>query len=171
MKAEGVCTPGTRSPEASGAPLPLRAAWGCPAGPVPPSMRRRRRHAPAFLPRPLCPFQRRGERPQNPPGAFPVPAAGSGAGAPQPRAPRVGGHWRAGSGPGGNEGRGREGRRREWKGMEGQGSPPAPSTLPALGSRHGGWLCAPPSLPPKPEGHSPSSAPPAGCSPAPSPRP
>lgn len=141
-------------------PLPLRAAWGCPAGPVPPSMRRRRRHAPAFLPRPLCPFQRRGERPQNPPGAFPVPAAGSGAGAPQPRAPRVGGHWRAGSGPGGNEGRGREGRRRAWKGR-GRLQLQAPSPL--WGPGTGGGCVHPPLSPPNPRGTAPALHPPQGA--------
>lgn len=164
MKAEGVCTPGTRSPEASGAPLPLRATWGCPAGPVPPSRRRRRRHAPAFLPRPLCPFQRQGEWPQNPPRGLPRPCCGPRGGGASAPSPSCWGTLEGGERSWGQRGKGKG---RETKGMEGHGRAGVASSSkhpPCFGvPARGGGCVHPPLSPPNPRGTAPALHPPQGA--------
>lgn len=168
MKAEGVCTPGTRSPEASGAPPAPQGCLGVPCGPRPTWQEEEEEARSGLPPSAPLPLPAPGGAAPKPPRGLPRPCCGPRGGGASAPSPSCWGTLEGGERSWGQRGKGKG---RETKGMEGQGSPPAPSTLPALGSRHGGWLCAPPSLPPKPEGHSPGSAPPAGCSPEPSPRP
>lgn len=118
MKAEGVCTPGTRSPEASGAPPAPQGCLGVPCGPRPTWQEEEEEARSGLPPSAPLPLPAPGGAAPKPPRGLPRPCCGPRGGGASAPSPSCWGTLEGGERSWGQRGKGKG---RETKGMEGHG--------------------------------------------------